>query len=189
MFTTRGHLSGPSVPPTLNNVATFLIMSPLFYFAEQYDKEGVKMVINPYRKKILMSQHRHNHPSDSEEDGYSTAEDEGRPIIMQPKRKKRRTDGGDGGPTPTSTATATPQPGPSGVQPSVTPGHVQVHEKTLTALLKSTHRVDELAERVQQESGVKVPRQPEDPMHPIIKPGQKVGLTTHFYHRGPLNWS
>ena len=126
--------------------------------------------------EVKRTKHRRDHPSDSEEDGYSTAEEEGTLEYLRPK-KKRRT--GDGAPPQAAAPAAAAAPavaGPSGLQP----GHVQVHERTLTDLVKTTRRVDALTSRVEAESGVKVPRTEADPMKPNIKAGDTVSLHDTF---------
>lgn len=153
-------------------------MSPPDFLSVVYSNTGVKRVTYPVGRKILMTTHREEHPSDSEEDGYSTGEDEGTREYLRPRKKRRGVDGD---------AIPVPQPSTSNASPGLQPGHVQVHEKTLSELMKSSRKVDVLVDRVEAETGVKVPRKPKDPMRPVLRAGQKV--QTCFYVATPPKMS
>ena len=114
----------------------------------------------PLKKEgVRMSSRREADPYDSEEEGYSTAEDEGNLEYYRPKMKVRPAedpnkpkDGARKRPAPI------PQPKRKPTPQAAKAGEVIMKEKTVQDLMNIASQSASLATRVETETGMKAPR-------------------------------
>ena len=144
----------------------------------KYDKHGKKVPCALKKAKVQLTSRRKEDPYDSEEEGYSTAEDEGTFQYPRPVKKIRPNPEDGHAPKPGAPKAPGPLPQPRRKQakPTAKSGEVVLKQKTVEDLINVVGQSAGLAVRVEEETGLKAPHTTiagKLLLHPIM-PGEKV---------------